>query len=274
MLARMQVNGAELNVEDTGGSGPAIVFSHGLLWSTRMWRFQVGALRDRFRCIAYDHRGQGRSEVTPKGYDMDTLAQDAAALIEKVGAAPAHFVGLSMGGFVGMRLAARRPELVRSLALIETAADVEPLRNVPKYKVLALLSRVLGIGPFAPIVMKIMFAPPFLNDPKRAELRQSMLKELLGVDLVGMRRALDGVLFRAAVRDEELGKIRAPTVVISGELDSAVVPARSRQLCDAIPGARFVAIPFAGHTSSIEEPEAITAALLQHFAAGVAAPPR
>lgn len=85
MLARMQVNGVELNVEDTGGSGPAIVFSHGLLWSTRMWRFQVGALRDRFRCIAYDHRGQGRSEVTSKGYDMETLAQDAAALIEKVG---------------------------------------------------------------------------------------------------------------------------------------------------------------------------------------------
>jgi 3-oxoadipate enol-lactonase len=265
MLPRMQVNGAELNVEDTGGNAPAIVFSHGLLWSTRMWRFQVGALRDQFRCIAYDHRGQGRSEVTPKGYDMETLTEDAAALIEKAGVGPVHFVGLSMGGFVGMRLAARRPELVRSLALIETAADAEPLRNVPRYKAMALLSRVLGIGPFAPTVMKIMFAPPFLNDPKRAELRQLMLEELLGMNLAGMWRAVDGVLFRAAVRDEELGKIRAPTIVISGELDAAVVPARSRRLCEAIPGARFVAVPRAGHTSSIEEPEAVTAALLQHF---------
>src|SRR5260370_8501826 len=99
MLARMQVNGAELNVEDAGGGGPAIVFSHGLLWSTRMWRFQIGALRARFRCIAYDHRGQGRSEVTPKGYDMDTLAEDAAALIEKVRAPPVPFVGLPMRAF-------------------------------------------------------------------------------------------------------------------------------------------------------------------------------
>ena len=119
----MQVNGAELYVEDTGGTGSAIVFSHGLLWSTKMWRFQVEALRGRFRCIAYDHRGQGRSEVTSAGYDMDTLTLDAAALIEKLGVQPVHFVGLSMGGFVGMRLGARRPELLKTLTLIETAAD-------------------------------------------------------------------------------------------------------------------------------------------------------
>ena len=71
-----------------------------------MWRFQVAAFRDRFRCVAWDHRGQGRSELTEGGYDMDTLADDAAALIAQLGIAPVHFVGLSMGGFVGMRLAA------------------------------------------------------------------------------------------------------------------------------------------------------------------------
>ena len=70
----MRINGADLNVEDTGGAGPAIVFSHGLLWSTAMWRFQVEAFRGRHRCIAYDHRGQGRSEVTGSGYDMDSSA--------------------------------------------------------------------------------------------------------------------------------------------------------------------------------------------------------
>src|SRR5207253_4640842 len=73
----VKVDGAELHVEDTGGSGPAIAFSHGLLWSTTMWRFQIAAFRDAYRCIAWDHRGQGKSEVTASGYDMDTLAQDA-----------------------------------------------------------------------------------------------------------------------------------------------------------------------------------------------------
>ena len=87
-----------------------------------------------FRCITFDHRGQGRSGVTADGYDMDTLSEDAAALIEHLGVAPVHFAGLSMGGFVGMRLAARRPELLKTLMLLETSADGEPEENGPKYR--------------------------------------------------------------------------------------------------------------------------------------------
>ena len=66
-----------LHVEDTGGSGPAVVFSHGLLWSTKMWRFQFAALRDRYRCIAWDHRGQGKSEVTASGNVPPPSAADS-----------------------------------------------------------------------------------------------------------------------------------------------------------------------------------------------------
>jgi pimeloyl-ACP methyl ester carboxylesterase len=259
----MNVNGAELYVEDTGGSGPAVVFSHGLLWSTKMWRFQIEALRGRFRCIAWDHRGQGRSQITDGGYDMDTLTLDAAALIEKLGVQPVHFVGLSMGGFVGMRLGARRPELLKTLTLVETAADAEPFYNVPKYKAMSFLSDFTGLGPFLPIVMKIMFGRSFLSDPAKAQLREEMRSQLLAIDLRGMRRALDGVIFRKPFRET----VRVPTTVVSGEEDRAVVPARSRKLFDAIPGARFVSLPAAGHTSSIENPDALTAALLERFGA-------
>ena len=104
-MPRMQVDGAELHYEDTGGGGPPVVFSHGLLWSGKMFRFQIEALRRAHRCVSFDFRGQGRSPIADSGYDMDTLAHDAATLIEKLGAAPCHFVGLSMGGFVGIRLA-------------------------------------------------------------------------------------------------------------------------------------------------------------------------
>ena len=62
-------------------------------------------MKARYRCVTYDHRGQGQSPASPTPYDMETLAADAAALIGALGAAPVHFVGLSMGGFVGMRLA-------------------------------------------------------------------------------------------------------------------------------------------------------------------------
>ena len=264
-MSELQVDGARIHYEDTGGSGPTVVLAHGLLWSAAMYRFQLAAFKDRFRCVAYDHRGQGKSEVTENGYDMETLTQDAAQVIEKLGLAPVHFVGLSMGGFIGMPLAARRPELVRSLALIETASDPEPPLNIPKYKLLLFLSRVLGVKALAPAVMKVMFARPFLTDPARKELRQSMVQALIDNDWAGTARAIDGVLWRKPIQPDELAKIRCPTIVISGELDNAVRPARSERTARQIPGARFVTIPRAGHTSSIEEPEAVNSTLAEFW---------
>src|SRR5947209_14079350 len=171
-MPTIRVNGAQLHYEDTGGAGAPVVFAHGLLFSGRMFDAQVAALKGRHRCITYDARGHGQSEVTKAGYDMDSAFADAAALIEALGAAPCHFVGLSMGGFVGMRLAARRPELLRTLTLVETAADGEPRWNAPKYRLLSLVARAFGYGPVAGTVMKIMFGRTFLGDRARKPLRE------------------------------------------------------------------------------------------------------
>ena len=81
-MPTVRVNGALLHYEDTGGAGAAVVFAHGLLFSGRMFDAQVAALKGRHRCITYDARGHGQSEVTRGGYDMDTAFADAAALIE------------------------------------------------------------------------------------------------------------------------------------------------------------------------------------------------
>src|SRR6266536_884543 len=122
----LPVNGAELYYEDTEEGAAPILFSHGLLWSLRMYDAQVKHLRGRYRCVAYDHRGQGQSRDDGSPYDMERLTEDAVQLIERLGIAPCFFVGLSMGGFVGLRLAAQRPELLRGLVLIESAADGAP----------------------------------------------------------------------------------------------------------------------------------------------------
>ena len=141
-----QVNGAEIHYEIHGTGPETILFAHGLLWSGAMFAAQVEALRSSYRCVTFDFRGQGQSAVTETGYDMDTLALDAAALIEHLRLGPCHVVGLSMGGFVAMRLAARRPDLVRSLILLETAADAEPAANVPRYRLLNFIARWFEIG--------------------------------------------------------------------------------------------------------------------------------
>jgi 3-oxoadipate enol-lactonase len=266
-VPELSVNGARLYYEESGGKGPVVVFSHGLLWSTAMWRFQVAAFSGSYRCIAYDHRGQGRSEVTPGGYDMETLTEDAAALIGKLAQGPVHFAGLSMGGFVGMRLAARRPELVRTLALLDTSADPEPRLNLPKYKLLELLTRLLGPRRLAGEIMKVMFAKSFLTDPSRAALRQEMRDALGNNQLQGSLRATGGVLRRRPVDAAELSKIRCPTLVLSGAEDAAIVPLRTQRMAAQIAGSRFVSIPRAGHTSTIEEPDAINAALNEFWSA-------
>ncbi len=259
---RVEVNGVTLHVEDTGGTAPAILFSHGLLMSTRLWDAQVEALRTRYRCIAYDHRGQGQSEVPrDRSISMDTCAADAAALIEALGVAPCHFVGLSMGGFVGMRLAARRPDLLRSVALIETSADPEPAENVGRYRLLNLVARFVGTWAVADKVMPILFGKTFLSDPVRAPEREEW-RMLLSENGRGIWRAVNGVIDREGMH-AELGRVRLPALVVVGDEDVATGPAKAERIAAAIEGARLVRIPRAGHTSPVEEPAAVTAALEQ-----------
>jgi 3-oxoadipate enol-lactonase len=260
----LSVNGVRLHVEDSGGQGTPIVFSHGLLLSTRMFDAQVAALRGRYRCVAYDHRGQGQSEVPPlRSMDIEDCYRDGVALIETLHLAPCHFVGLSMGGFVGMRIAARRPELLRTLALLETTADPEPPENAPRYRLLNIVARFLGPWVVAGKVMPILFSRTFLKDPARGAEREEW-KRRIGANRRSVWRAVNGVIERSPIYDE-LKSIRVPTLVMVGEEDVATVPAKSERIASAIAGARLVRVPGAGHSSTIEQPAAITVELERLF---------
>lgn len=256
----IRVNGAGLHYEEHGTGPETIVFAHGLLWSCRMFDDQVAALKDRYRCIAFDFRGQGKSEVTRDGYDMETLYEDAAALIEALDCAPCHFVGLSMGGFIAMRLAARRPDLIKSLILLDTSADPEPSENIPKYRQLTFIARWLGLGLVVNQVMPVMFGQKFLTDPARAEQRQEWRQRMASNHRIGVTRATTGVLTRRSIYDE-IEKIRVPTLIIVGDQDVATVPAKSQRIHERIAGSRLLIIPGAGHTSTVEEPAAVNAAI-------------
>jgi 3-oxoadipate enol-lactonase len=260
MATRILCNGVRLAVEDSGGRGPTVLFSHGLLYTLRMWDAQIATLRARFRCVAYDHRGQGQSDAPATGLDMDTLTEDAAALIASLGLGPVHFVGMSMGGFVGMRLAARRPELLRSLVLIDTSGGPEPPENVPRYRRLEWVARWIGTWPVLGRVQAIMHGASARQDPARAADLRAWREYLLQVDARAMGRALEGVLQRESAMPL-LPAIRCPTLVMVGEEDTATVPARAEELAAGIAGARLVRIPRAGHMSPIDAPEAVTAEL-------------
>jgi pimeloyl-ACP methyl ester carboxylesterase len=259
-MPTLDLNGARIYYEDSGGSRAPVVFAHGLLWSCRMFDAQVAALKDRFRCVAFDFRGQGQSEVADSGYDLETLSSDTIALIEKLGLAPVHFVGLSMGGMIGMRVAARRPKLVRSLVLLETSADPEPEENLPKYRRMNLVARWLGFSLVADQVTPIMFGRKFLEDPARAVERLRWRDRMIAGNRKGITRAVKGVINRQPVIDE-LGKIRAPTLIMVGDQDVATVPAKAERIHQRIAGSKLVSIPGAGHTSTVEEPAFVNAQL-------------
>lgn len=264
-MPKINVNGVNLNYEESGQGDETIVFSHGLLWSSRMFDHQIAVLKDKYRIIAYDHRGQGQTEVTASGYDMDTLYEDAVELIETLNLGKVHFAGLSMGGFVAMRIAARRPDLLKSLILIETTADPEPKENVPKYKMLNLVARWLGFGLVTKSVFQIMFSQSWLNDASKADEHQYWKQQLHNNDRIGITRAVTGVVNRKGVFDE-LAKIDVPTLILVGEEDVATVPAKAERIHQALQQSKLVYIPKAGHTSTVENPDVVNDALIDFLA--------
>jgi pimeloyl-ACP methyl ester carboxylesterase len=222
---------------------------------------RLALLKERYRCVAFDFRGQGQSEVTRSGYDMETLYEDAIALIEQLSCAPCHFLGLSMGGFIGLRLAARRPELLQSLILLETSADTEPREHVAKYRQLTFVARWFGLGLVVDRVMPVMFGRTFLTNPARALERREWRHRMGGNHRLGMTRATTGVITRKGI-ESEIGRIQVPTLILVGDEDVAVPPVHSQRLHKRIAGSHLEIIPRAGHTSTVEEPTAVNSAII------------
>ncbi len=259
-MPTVKVNGVELFYKETGRGPDTLVFSHGLMMDHSMFDAQSAAFSGRYRVIAYDHRGQGQSEDTGTGWDMETLTTDAANLILALDAAPCHFAGLSMGGFIGLRLAARRPALVRTLTLMNTGAEAEPWPNRVRYRVLAQLVRLVGPGPFTSVAVKALFGETTRRSPERRALLKEWTDKLRKRPR-SVAEALLGVMQRGEVAADELRAIRCPTLIIAGEDDTARPPSDSERLATLIPGARLVRITGSGHSSALEAPDAVIAAM-------------
>ncbi|MGW8316248.1 MAG: alpha/beta fold hydrolase, partial [Bacteroidales bacterium] len=150
--------------------------------------------------------------------------------------------GLSMGGFVGLRLASRHPELLQSLIILESSADPEPPGSRRKYKMLAFVARWLGMRPVIDRVMSILFGKTFMADPGRKDERKKWADHILGGDIKSMLKALAGVTEREGVHDE-LSGISTPTLVIVGDEDIATTPDKAKRIAAGIGNAKLVTIP-------------------------------
>ena len=259
-MPQIIINNVNLNYRDIGNGDEVLVFSHGFLFSNEMFNHQIDYLKSKFRIIAYDHRGQGESEITETGYSLENLVEDAKQLIESLQLGKVHFIGLSMGGFVGIRLACWYPEIVKTLTILESSADKESTLSKLKYKVLATVVKLFGFKIVSNSIMKILYGKTFLKDQSRKEERDQWKHFLLNRDVTGTLKTLSGFNARNDF-SEQLHNIKCPTMVLIGEEDVATPLKYSDKMNNLIPNSKLVKIPEAGHSSPIENPEFVSKAI-------------
>ena len=254
------VNGQRLYFEDSGGDGPALVFSHGLLMDRTMFAPQVAALRARYRCIVWDERGHGLTagdSIEPFSY-YDS-ADDLAALLAHLGIGQAVLLGMSQGGYLSLRAALKYPSIVRALVLMNTQALPEDPAKMPAYAMMLDAWAKQGLNaPLATMIEQIILGQNWSGAAEwKAKWSAAQPHNVLQCfRTLGERDDISGAI----------GAIKVPTLVIHGGADIAITPDRARRMAESIPGARFELIAGAGHAANLTHPDAVTP-LIERFLA-------
>ena len=249
------VNGQRIYFEDSGGDGPAVIFSHGFLMDHEMFEAQVAALSPELRCITWDQRGFGQTEATGEFTYWDS-ADDALALLSHLGVEKAFFVGMSQGGFVSLRAALRAPDRVLGLGLIDTQAGLEAEEVRPVYD--AMVDDWTTNGPsdaLADAIASIIMSPGYDHSQWIAKW-QASAKETI-------REPYRTLMSRDDISDR-LPDITAPALVFHGEADGAIAMDKAEQLLKELGGCdELVSIPGAGHASNLSHPSEVNDRLLE-----------
>lgn len=259
-MPRITVNDCTYFYQDAGAGPETILFGHGFLMTHRMWEHQIDALSDRYRCIALDWRGQGWSEVTKEGYGVLELREDLIQIAEQLDTGPTHYVGLSMGGFVGFWLLLRNPDWLRSAALLDTQAESEPPASRRKYDAMLLTARLLGYRPVISRTLEMLFGPAFLNHPDKQDEIERWKGIIMSNDRTGIYRAGMGIFHRPNALPQ-LGAVETPALLLTGADDIPTPVENAKKAHAKLPNSELTIIPAAGHSSAIERPRAVTEAL-------------
>jgi 3-oxoadipate enol-lactonase len=231
-------------------AAPVLVLSHAMGASMAMWDPQLTGLSRNFRVVRYDHRGHGGSPVPPGPYRIEDLGRDLVRLLDRLALERASFCGISLGGMVGLWLAANAPQRLDRLVVCCAAARVP---RPDDYAARATLVRSQGMAAVAQAVITRWFTPAFLT--RRPDLVDRCKALLLATPPDGYAATCEA-LAAMDLRDD-LPRITAATLVLAGEADQATPPDLSTEMAQRIPGAELVVIPGAPHMASIEQPEAV-----------------
>ncbi|HEX7305904.1 3-oxoadipate enol-lactonase [Lentzea sp.] len=233
--------------------GPVVVLSGSLGSTLEMWDATTPLLERHFRVVRYDTRGHGRSPVVPGPCTIDALATDLAALLDHLGVEKAHLVGLSLGGMTALRLAARDPGRVDRLVVLCTSAFLGP---AAQWTDRAALVRARGTEAVAAAVVDRWFTPAH-HDRARWE---AMVAATPAEGYAACCEAIAAMDQRA-----DLARITAPTLAIAGADDPATPPRHLGDIAASVRDGRLLVVPGAAHLANVEQPAAVTKAVVQHL---------
>ncbi|MEO8349415.1 MAG: alpha/beta fold hydrolase [Acidobacteriota bacterium] len=248
------------------GKGPAIVLVHGFPLDGAMWSGVARALSSRFHVFKPDLPGHGNSEA-PAPTSVEAHADFLESLLGQIDG-PVGLAGFSFGGYVALALMKRRPEKVRALALVDTRASADDDAGRAKRDETIEAVRANGVAPLVESMPAKLLSPESMGRADLVERVRRIISrqrpETVEADLTAMRDRPDSNGF--------LPEISVPTLVVVGERDVLTPPADSEAMAAAIPNARLVVIPGAGHLTPMERPKAVAEALGEFFAAALPDP--
>ena len=251
-------SGAKLYWEEHGAGDPLLLIM-GLGASLEAWDRIAPALAKKYRTILFDNRGVGRSDVPPGPYSLETMADDAAAVLDAADVPSAHVMGISMGGMIAQELALRHPRRVRKLILGCTScggreavrADAEVAAAL---KARATMPREQAMWMMAPFIYDVSTPRARIEEDFRSRLSANGSNE-------GYAAQYQAILAWSGTH-ARLAGMKTPTLVIHGESDRLVPPGNGRVIARAIPGAKLLMLPNASHIFLTDQHAASSAAIL------------
>jgi 3-oxoadipate enol-lactonase len=260
---RIATNGTTINCEIDGRDGaPWITFSNSLCTDLGMWAPQVAAFRDQFRILRYDTRGHGESDVPSGPYTPNMMAADVVGLWDALGIERSHFVGLSMGGVIGLALALDHPGRLLSVAVCDSRANSHAV-HMERWAARTKGAEEQGMEWLARDFTGHWFTPTAHAaklswiEPVRKMVEATKLEGYVaGVNVV------TSVDFRPRLPDLDGRKM----LFLAGAQDIGDFPDQAKAMSRAVPGSTCVLIEGAAHLCNLEKPGDFNRAIAANFA--------
>lgn len=237
---------------------PVLTLTHPLGATLALWDDHAAVLAQRYRVLRYDVRGHGASEVPAGPYTLEQMASDFFEVLDSLGIAETHFVGVSMGGLIGMTAALGRPERIKSLVLCDTTACYGPAVR-PMWEDRLRVAESEGMSPsLVGRTMALWFTERYrVAHHKEVERIAAMLRH---TDPRGYAASIRAIGFVDLT--ERIGAIRHPTLIVVGEEDPGTPPGMARVLHERIRGSELLVLPGSMHCAVVEDSDAFLGALL------------